>query len=180
MEIATAQRDVRTTFAGGSAGQLVSGLIWALSASCATWQSHALGMWVLVLGGCFIFPLTQLTLRLSGRPASLPKGHPMNALGMQVAFVVPLCLPLVYAATVAHEGWFYPSLLILVGAHYLPFIFMYGMPQFGVLAGLMLVTGVLLPLLVRGHFVLGGWLGAALLLVFAALGRAAVRAAPRS
>lgn len=57
---------------------------------------------VLVLAGTVIFPLTQMLLRLMGRPASLPKGHPMNALAMQVAFTLPLSFPLIFAATVHH------------------------------------------------------------------------------
>jgi hypothetical protein len=44
----------------------------------------------LVVGGMFIFPLTQLLLRLMGRPASLPKGHPMNVLAMQITFMLLL------------------------------------------------------------------------------------------
>jgi hypothetical protein len=43
----------------------------------------------LVVGGFFIFLLTQLLLRAMGRPGALPKGHPMNALGMQIAFTLP-------------------------------------------------------------------------------------------
>jgi hypothetical protein len=95
-------------------------------------------MAVLVVVGIFIFPMTQLLLRLIARPVSLPKGHPMNALAMQVAFVLPLSLPLVFAATAYRETWFYPAFMIALGAHYLPFIFLYGMWQFGVLAGFLL------------------------------------------
>jgi hypothetical protein len=39
-----------------------------------------------VLGGFLIFPSTQLVLRSMGHAYALPKGHPMNALGFQVAF----------------------------------------------------------------------------------------------
>ena len=77
-------------------------------------------MAVLVLLGIFIFPMTQLLLRLMRRPASLPKGHPMNALAMQVAFVLPLSLPLVFAAAAYRQNWFYPAFMIALGAHYLP------------------------------------------------------------
>jgi len=39
----------------------------------------------------------------TGRPASLPKGHPMNALAMQVAFAVPLSLPLIGSVTLNRQ-----------------------------------------------------------------------------
>src|SRR5947209_1763188 len=112
MSIVEAQRDVRTVFLGGFAGQLVSSALWFLSAAIATWHSSRAGIGLLVVGGIFIFPLTQLVLRLIGGPASLPKGHPMNALGMQVAFTLPLNLPLVFAATAYRHNWFYPSLMV--------------------------------------------------------------------
>jgi hypothetical protein len=171
MQISDAQREVRTVFLGGFAGQLVSGLIWLLSAILATWGSPKAAIIALVGGGFFIFPLTQLLLWLMGRPASLPNGHPMNALGMQVAFTLPFNLPLVAAATAHQLNWFYPALMIALGTHYLPFIFMYGMPEFGVLAGLLIAAGVTIGLYVQSVFSLGAWLTAIVLLLFAFLVR---------
>lgn len=170
MHISDAQRDVRVTFLGGFPGQLVSALIWFASAVLATWISPRAGILTLVFGGMLIFPLTQLTLRLMGRPASLPKGHPMNALAMQIAFLVPLGLPLVGAAALHRLSWFYPAFLLVVGAHYLPFTFLYGMRQFIALAALMMTAGLLIGLYVPSPFSLGGWIGAALLLLFAFTG----------
>jgi len=112
-----------------------------------------------------------LLLRLMGRPASLPKGHPMNALGMQIAFTLPLNLPLVAAATLYRLNWFYPALMIALGTHYLPFIFSYGMPQFGVLAALLIGAGLIIGLYIPSAFSLGAWLTAVVLLLFAFVGR---------
>lgn len=174
MNIREAQRDVRTTFLGGFAGQLVSGLIWLLSAALATWVSQTSGMIILLLGGIFIFPLTQLLLRLMRQAGSLPKDHPMNGLAMQVAFTLPLNLPLVGAATLYRLEWFYPAFMIALGTHYLPFIFLYGMWQFGALAAALVGGGILLALYGPPIFALGGWLAAGALLVFAFVGRSAV------
>ena len=173
MQIADAQRDVRTTFLGGFPGQLVSALIWLASAILATWSTPKAAILTLILGGMFIFPLTQLLLRLMGRRASLP-GHPMNALAIHTAFIIPILFPLIGAATLHHLYWFYPACLLVVGAHYLPFTFLYGMRMFLVLAGLMIVAGILTGLYAPTHFALGGWIGAALLLTFALIGRSAV------
>lgn len=175
MQISDAQRDVRTTFLGGFAGQLVSGLIW-LASAFAAWRSPRAGILILVFGGMLIYPLTLLSLRLMGRTASLPKDHPMNSLARQIAFLVPAGLPLIGAATLHRLGWFYPAFLIVVGAHYLPFTFLYGMRQFSVLAAMMIAAGLGVGWYLPGSFALGGWLGAALLLVFAFVGRAAVSA----
>jgi hypothetical protein len=172
VNISDAQRQVRTVFLGGFPGQLVSSLIWFLSAVLATWHSPKAAIIALVAGGVFIFPLTQMLLRAMGRPASLPKGHPMNALGMQIAFTLPLNLPLVAAATLYRLDWFYPAFMIALGTHYLPFIFMYGMPQFGFLAAFLIAAGFTIGLYMHPIFNLGAWLTAAVLLLFAFIGRA--------
>jgi len=173
MQISDAQRDVRTVFMGGFAGQLVSSILWGASAATLTWYSFRAGVLVLVVGGIFIFPLTQMLLRLMGRPHSLPGGHPMNSLAMQIAFTVPLSIPLVMAAALHRHSWFYPAFMIVVGCHYLPFIFLYGMWQFGVLAALLIGSGLLIGLYLPTALALGGWLTAAILLVFAFVGRRA-------
>jgi hypothetical protein len=173
MNIADAQRDVRTTFIGGFPGQLVSSFVWFASAALATFASHRAAILVLVLGGVFIFPMTQLLLRLMSRPASLP-GHPMNGLAMQIAFIVPLMLPLIGAATLHRINWFYPAFMIVIGAHYLPFIFLYGLRLFGVLAALLIGAGLMLGLYGPSVFSLGAWITAGLLLIFAFIGRSAV------
>jgi len=173
LTIAEAQRDVRTTFLGGFAGQLVVALIWLASAILATWGSHRAAILTLAVGGAFIFPLTQLALRLMGRPASLPKGHPMNALARQIAFIVPLCLPLVAAATLYRLDWFYPAFMIVVGAHYLPFAWLYGMAQFEILGGLLIAAGLVIAFWMP-IFSLGAWVSVVLFLGFAFVARSVV------
>jgi hypothetical protein len=175
MEIIQAQKDVRETFMGGFAGQLVAAVVWCASAATCTWHSLRLAEWVLILGGFFIFPLTQLLLRAMGHAYALPKGHPMNALGVQVAFTLPLTLPLVIAIAALHPAWFYPAFMIVLGAHYLPLIFMYGMGQFGVLSATLIVSGVAIAMYVPTPVSLGAWLTAALLFGFAWIGRSVAR-----
>lgn len=173
MEVEVAQREVRTVYRGGSVGQLVSGLIWLASAAAATYGSHRAGIVLLVVGGFFIFPATTLGLRLLGGPWKLSRGNPLGGLAMQVAFVVPLCLPLVAGAAAHRIEWFYPAFMIVVGAHYLPFVFLYGMRLFWVLGFLMVGLGLWLarhPLGAFDSFGGPGFVGGVVLLVFAALG----------
>jgi len=88
---------------------------------------------------------------------------------------VPLNFLLVGAATLYRETWFFPAAMIVVGAHYLPFITLYGMKMFGILAALLVVGGALLGIYGPSIFSLGGWLTAVALIIFAFLGRAIVR-----
>ena len=167
MTVAEAQREVRDVYLHGAVGQLVSGMIWLTSAALGTWVGTKQAILALVVGGMFIFPLTQLALRLAGRPFSLGAANPLRHLAMQIAFIVPLTLPVAGAAALHNVNWFYPAVLVLVGAHYLPFVFLYGMGQYAVLAGAMLGGGVALGFAMPTAFTPGGWLGGTLLLAFA-------------
>lgn len=174
MRIEEAQRDVRAAFAGGFMGQLVAGLLWLASACLAQGGASRAAVILLLVGGFFVFPLTLVGLRITGRPAGLPSGHPMNGLGMQVAFTLPLSLPVVGAAALQRPDWFYPAFTIVLGAHYLPFVFLYGMRAYAVLAALLVSSGLFLGLTGVGGFPTGAWLTAGILLVFSGVVRTLV------
>jgi hypothetical protein len=175
MEIIQAQTDVRDTFRGGFVGQLVSAALWGSSAAACTWHSFRLGEIILVLGGFLIFPLTQLALRVAGHEHALPKGHPMNALGIQIAFGLGLTLPVVIGIAALRPAWFYPAFMILLGAHYLPFVFMYGMWQFAGLCAALVGAGVTIGMYLPQPLSLGAWVAAALLVLFASIIRFSAR-----
>jgi hypothetical protein len=114
-------------------------------------------------------------LRSMGRAYALPKGHPMNALGIQVAFTLPLTLPVVLGIAALRPAWFYPAFMIVLGAHYLPFVFMYGMWQFAALCATLVASGVAIAMYLPKPVSLGAWLTAALLFAFALVGRHVAR-----
>ena len=174
MNIQEAQREVRSAFLGGFVGQLIAGAIWGLSAAVSTWGTPGLGMAVLFFVSMFLFPLTQFTLKLIGRSGTLSPNNTLNQLAMQIAFTVPIGFILVGAATLYRQNWFYPASMIIVGAHYLPFIFLYGMPQFAFLAGLLIVGGIGIGLYGPDAFSVGGWISAVILILFAFIGRRAI------
>ena len=128
MTVAETQREVQFVFLGGAVGQLVSGAIWLFSAALGTWVAVRQAILTIVIGGMFIFPLTQLLLRTLRRPWSLSPGNPLLPLAIQIAFTVPLTLPVVAGAALHNIDWFYPGCAVIVGAHYLPFTFLYGPP----------------------------------------------------
>ncbi len=171
MDIADAQRENRTRFVGGFYGQLVSGVLWLVSASLATWSTPRAAIATLVLGGVLIFPVTELLIRLAG-------GKPLSAqndlyqLGMQVALVLPFSMPLLLPVGLYRLNWFYPATMILLGAHYLPFVFLYGMRMFGVLAILIVGGGMMIAMYFSSSFGGGAWYTGVVLVVFALIGRA--------
>lgn len=167
MRIDEAQRDVRRVYRGGFVGQVISGGLWLSAAAVATWVSPGASIATLFLGGMLIFPLTTLALRAAGGPAALPKGHPMAPLATQIAFTVPCGMLVAVALGWTEPNLFFPASMIIVGAHYLPFVFLYGMQRFAVLAAILILCGALLLLWFPMGAPLGGWFTGTLLVLFA-------------
>ena len=146
MDIQDAQGEVRFVYIGGFWGQIVSSVIWLVSAALGTWVTPRASILAVVIGGFLIFPLTQMLLRLSGRSAALSKENPFSSLGMQVAFVLPFSMLLLMPVGHYNLNWFFPALMVLMGAHYLPFATLYGMRMFLFLSGILIAMGVVIAL----------------------------------
>jgi hypothetical protein len=171
MDVQDAQREVRAVYVGGFWGQLVSSVIWLVSAGLGAWVTPRASILTVVIGGFFIYPLTQLLLRLSGGRASVSRENSFNSLGMQVAFVLPFSMLLLVPVGLYNLNWFFPALMVLLGAHYLPFATLYGMRMFLFLGGILIVTGVVIARYFSGTFSLGAWITGLSLFVFAWIGR---------
>lgn len=170
MLVKEAQSEVRRVYLGGLVGQSVSAALWLTSAALAVWQTPKIAMLFLVFGGIAIYPVLSLLLRMLGRPASLSPANPFRFLAIQSAFVLPLSMPLVYPVVAYRVDWFYPAMMVLLGAHYLPFATLYGMRSFLALAALLVTSGMAIALYLPGSFSLGGWVAGTILLAFAWLG----------
>src|SRR3984893_16122141 len=171
MDIQDAQREGRSVYIGGFWGQLVSSVIWLVSAALGTWVTPKASILAVITGGFFIFPLTQLMLRLSGRRASLSRENAFNGLGMQVAFVLPFSMLLLVPVGLYNLNLFFPGLMVLLGAHYFPFATLYGMRMFLFLGGFLIAAGVLIAHYFSESFSLGAWIAGLALFVFAWMGR---------
>ena len=163
--------EILTRFVGGFYGQLVSGILWLTSACLAVWRGPRASIIMLVVGGFLIFPSTELLIRTIGERAPVSSTNALRSLGMQIAFVLPLSMPLLLPVGLYRLNWFYPAMMILLGAHYLPFGFLYGMRMFAVLAAFLVGGGTLTAMYFSASFSIGAWYTGTILLVFAELGR---------
>jgi hypothetical protein len=170
VNISDAQREVRMRFHGGFYGQLVSGVLWLISGCLAATVGVKAAIIALVFGGFMIFPATEALVRLSGRK-KLSAANSLQYLGMQVAFVLPFSMLLLWPVTQYRTNLFYPAMMILLGAHYIPFVFLYGMRLFAFLAGILIAGGVLIAMYGANTFGTGAWSTGAVLVLFAFLGR---------
>jgi hypothetical protein len=116
-------------------------------------------------------PHFEMLLRLSGKRASVSKENPFHNLGMQVAFVLPISMLLLLPVGLYNLNWFFPALMVLVGAHYLPFATLYGMRMFLFLGGILVTAGVVVAQHFSAIFSLGAWVGGLFLFAFAWIGR---------
>jgi hypothetical protein len=93
---------------------------------------------------------------------------------MQVAFVLPFSMLLLVPVALYSLNWFFPGLMVLVGAHYLPFASLYGMRMFLFLSGILIAMGVVVAHWFSGTFSLGAWIAGLTLFAFAWIGRSMV------
>src|ERR1700689_1582434 len=107
MDVQDAQREVRLVYIGGFWGQLVSSIIWLVSATLGTWVSPKAAILTVVIGGFFIFPLTRMLLHLSPRRGTVSTENPFTSLGMQVAFVLPPSMLLLVPVGLYRLNWFF-------------------------------------------------------------------------
>ncbi|EPR77501.1 hypothetical protein ADILRU_0200 [Leifsonia rubra CMS 76R] len=128
--------------------------------------SPGAAMATLFFGGMLIFPLSAVILKLMTGEGALPKGHPSTALAMQSAFTVPLGLLVAIALGAYAPELFFPASLIIVGAHYLTFISLYGMKSFGVIAGALVLLGTIAIFFMPSLGPVSGWIGAGIFAVF--------------
>lgn len=175
MEVEAAQREVRRVYAGGFPGLVISGSVWLVAAALGTWLSWQAAMWALVVGGASVFFLLELLLRTVGHDPGLDRDNPLSGLTLQLAFLLPLLLPLILAAFQHRDDWLFPAFMIALGAHFLPFMFLFGMWEFGALGMVMALSGVVFGFVPGESFVVAGWYGAAVQLLFGFIALGVVR-----
>jgi hypothetical protein len=77
-------------------------------------------------------------------------------------------LPVAAAAALHEINWFYPAVAVLVGAHYLPFVTLYGLRLYAVLGGLLIASGCAFALVRPDLFAAAGWCAGGLLVACSA------------
>jgi hypothetical protein len=137
---------------------------------------------LMTVPGCRSLPPSS---ELAAIPSACPASEPpppvqrsrvgKHPLGIQVAFTLPLTLPLVIGIAAFRPAWFYHAFMIVLGAHHLPFVFMYGMWQFGELCATLVASRVAIAMYLPKPVSLGARLTTALLFVFAFVGRYVAR-----
>lgn len=157
-ELGAAQSKVRYAYRSASIGQLYAGVVWLASAAAWSMFDSTAGILVLFIGGFFIYPVTSVASRLLGNPGVIRAENPLREAGVTIPIVGALGLPVAGAAALYDVDWFYPAVMVIMGAHYLPFSHLYGMRIFLPLGTAMWLVGVVIGLWAPHLSAVGAWL----------------------
>ena len=170
MNIATAQADLRRAYLRGGPGAMVSGVVWFVAGTTASYSGVSTGFAVLFFGGMLIFPVASLIPKFLFGREPIADNNPSGLTIIETVF--PMIGGLLAAwLLVPHRPEFvFPVAAIAVGTHYFGFRTAYGDWSNWVLGGMISCVGASsiflslpstdsIPYLVAViEFAFGGWL----------------------
>lgn len=139
-----AQTDMCQSYANGSVGIVVSGIIWLIAAIIVAQLSPKHGIWALLFGGMLIFPLSMVLGKLLGVSGTHTKGNPLANLAMEGTILMLMCIPLAVGLSIEHPSWFFQGMLLIIGGRYLTFSTIYGKKIYWILGGILGIAAFLL------------------------------------
>jgi hypothetical protein len=167
--------EFRRCHLGGAVYLAVESFLWLLSATLGAAGQVPAAMLVLLLGGMLVYPIATACSRLLKMPRP-DNSNRLSILITWIALTIPLGVPLVLMATSAgRENLFYPAFTVLVGAHWLPFAYVYSMKSFVTLAGILVLAGILFGFVFPQFFAACGFAAGGILLLFAIIHFVVVR-----
>ena len=161
--------EMRQTYLGATPHTLFTAIIWATAGLLGDFVSKSYAIVFFIVGGTFIFAGGELLRKLMRAPKAVTPGNRLPQFFTLLAFTVPLSYPLIYLITRSNIDHFFASFMVLIGAHYLPFVYGYGMKTFGVLSVLLVGLGTYFGMFSVVSFSKPAYFTAGLLLIFAAI-----------
>lgn len=132
-----AQADMRNGYGNGSVGAFTSGIVWITASLMTNYNSPEKGIWALIIGGMFIFPLSILISKLLGIKGSHDSNNPLGKLAMEGTIWMLMSMPLAYGLSLIKPELFFQGMLMIIAGRYLTFTSIYGMRMYWILGGLL-------------------------------------------
>ncbi len=159
---------------GGYSILLLEGFFWILAGILWELVSFKIGILVIIVSGTFFYPLSQLLQIVLKRP-KVSRENPLSLLFTQISLIIPFSFPLIFLLTKENVNLFFPALTIIIGAHYLPFVYAYKMKTYWVLATLLVIGGSLLGFMMADNFYYCAYYTGSVLLLFAIINQYLVK-----
>jgi hypothetical protein len=159
-------KEVRQSYLGGFSILLIEGFFWILAGFLWDFASFKIGILLIIISGTFFYPLSQLFQIILKRP-KIKKENPLNLLFTQIGLIIPFSFPVIFLLTKENVNLFFPALTIIIGAHYLPFIYAYKMKIYWILASLLVVGGSLFGFIMPDNIYYCAYYTGSILFLFA-------------
>jgi hypothetical protein len=159
-------KEIRQSYLGGFSILLIEGFFWILAGILWNFVSFRIGILAIIISGTFFYPISQLFQIILRRP-KIRKENPINLLFTQIGLIIPFSFPLIFLLTKENVNLFLPALTIIIGAHYLPFIYAYKLRTYWILAPLLVTGGSLFGFIMPDHIYYCAYYTGSILLLFA-------------
>ena len=168
LSISQAQADMRQAYFDGAAGVLISGLVWLMAALVAGMASAPVAVLALLVGGALIHPLSVVLVKQLGRSGRHQADNPLGRLAIEGTVWLLAGIAIAYLLQTLRVEWFFPAMLLTIGARYLSFQTLYGLRLYWLCGAALGFAGIAL-LLLRAPVVWAAAVGAVIELFFAGL-----------
>jgi hypothetical protein len=162
-------KELRRTYFGAAPHTLCVGSLWIISGVISNYASKEFTILFFFIACGINFPLGELLRKAIKIPNVLSKENNLPKLFSYLSFTIPLSMPIVFMACKYNINWFFPAFAVLVGAHYLPFIWAYKMPTFGILAALIISIGILCAMKFSESFPIAAYMTGSTMIFFAVI-----------
>lgn len=162
----TNHSDFRQTYMGAAPHSIVVGLLWIISGVISNYTSTTIAILFFFFATAINFPIGELFRKLFKVQNKMSKENKLDKLFPLLSMTIPLSIPLVYMAVQHNINWFFSAFSVLIGAHYLPFVWAYKMPTFAVLGVLIVLSGSYIAYFYPDSFDLAAYTTGGLIVLF--------------
>lgn len=138
-----AQKDMRKAYHNGAPGVLISGLVWLVASLFYMLDGVQTGIGALFLGGIFIYPISVFLSKILGSKGYHQKSNPLSKLAIESTFIMLIGFFGAFSVSLKLPEWFFPLMLLSIGARYFVFSTLYGLRVYWVFGGVLCVGGMI-------------------------------------
>ena len=168
MDFMQSQKDMNSSYVGGSTGAMASGLVWVMAGIVGITISTIASMYTLFIGGMFIFPISVIFSKLLSASGKHSSDNVLRHLAVETLPILFAGLLIAFYVAQFKIELFFPIMLLAIGTRYFVFQTLYSLKEYWFLGALLVVAGIACPIL-ELPFIIGAFIGGILEIAFAFL-----------
>lgn len=166
MDFMQSQKDMNSSYVGGSTGAMASGLVWVMAGIVGITVSTIASMYTLFIGGMFIFPISVIFSKLLSASGKHSSDNVLRHLAVETLPILFAGLLIAFYVAQFKIELFFPIMLLAIGTRYFVFQTLYSLKEYWFLGALLVVAGIACPIL-ELPFIIGAFIGGILEIAFA-------------